>query len=144
MDLPAGWYANEAVGNVSACTHFAPVPLEFSDYDEDAGWASSNDVVLTLTPPSLPEGMTWEQSLDVQPNEYTGPINAEYTTIAGEAAVREERVDPQTGARWVRWKFLLGDDQGFAVTDEGSPNGTPYETSVAALDSIVRSIRIEG
>jgi hypothetical protein len=145
VDLPAGWYANEAFENVPACTHFASVPLEFSGYDEQAGWASNNDVAITLTPLSLPEGTTWEQYLELQPNEYSGPITPEYTTIAGETAVREDRVDPQNGGRrWVRWRFLLGGDQGFAVADEESPNGTPYETSVAALDSIVRSIRIEG
>jgi hypothetical protein len=145
VDVPEGWYANEAYENVPACTHFAPVPLEFFDHDEHGGWASNHDVWLTLTGEGLPEGMTWEQTLEPHPNEYSGPITPEYTTIAGEAAVREDRVDPQNGnRRWVRWKFLLGGDQGHAVAGEESLNGTPYETSVAALDSIVRSIRIEG
>lgn len=145
VDLPAGWYANEAFEDVPACTHFAPVPLEFWDDDEIWGWASNSDVWLTLTGEGLPDGVTWEQSLEPHPNEYSGPITPQYTTIAGEAAVREDRVDLQNGGlRWVRWTFLLGGDRGTAATGEQSPNGTPYETSVAALDSIVRSIRIEG
>ena len=145
VDLPAGWYANEAFEDVPACTHFGPVPVEFFDHDESAGWASNSDVTIDLSSEPLPDGTTWEQSLEPHANEYSGPITPEYTTIAGQPAVREDRVDPQNGGlRWVRWKFLLGGDQGTAVAGEESQNGTPYETSVAALDSIVRSIRIDG
>lgn len=145
VDLPDGWYANDAFEGMPACSRFGPVPLEFFDYVEDWGWASNHDVTLTLTPGSLPPGTTWEESLEPHPNEYSGPITPEYTTIAGEAAVREDRVDPQNGGRrWVRWKFLIGDDHGYASAGEESPNGTPYETALAALDSIVHSIRIEG
>lgn len=143
VDLPDGWYANEAFENVPACTHFAPVPIEFFDHDEVFGWASNHDVWLTLTGEGVPEGMTWEESIEPHENELSGPIDAEYSTVAGEAAVREGRVDGQTGdGRWVRWTFLLGGDRGTAAAGAESPNGTPYETSVAALDSIVRSIRI--
>lgn len=145
VDLPAGWYANEDYDNVPACTRFGPAPLEFWDYDLHGGWASNSDVWLTLTGEGLPEGVTWEQTLELHPNEYSNVITAEYTTIAGEAAVRVHRVNPQDGGRrWMSWTFLLGGDHGSASTGEQSPNGTPYETSVAALDSIVRSIRIEG
>ncbi|HEX5947402.1 MAG TPA: hypothetical protein VFY82_14045 [Acidimicrobiales bacterium] len=145
VDVPAGWHANDAFEDVPACTHFGPVPVEFFDHDEIEGWASNSDVTIDLTPQALPEGMTWEQSLELQANDVSGPITPEYTTIAGQPAVREDRVDPQNGGlRWVRWRFLLGGDQGVAVAGEESLNGTPYETSVAALDSIVRSIRIDG
>lgn len=145
VDIPEGWYANEAFENEPACTHFAPAPVEFFDPDEIFGWASNSDVSLTLTGEGLPEGVTWEESIEPHASELSGPIEAEYSTIAGEAAVREDRVDGQTGdGRWVRWTFLLGGDRGSAAAGGESLNGTPYESSVAALDSIVRSIRIEG
>ena len=66
------------------------MPVEFFDHDEIEGWASNSDVTISLSSVPLPDGMTWEQSLELQANDVSGPITPEHTTIAGQPAVRED------------------------------------------------------
>ena len=147
VEYPAGWSTNEGPDPFAGCTHFAPGPLEFTDYDPHVGYASNT--VVSFGVAMSPGPYSWEESLVVAETSEYPPGNPEglerlsverITTPRGDTALREEFRSHD--GHWVRWSLLVDGLPADAVGYERP--GVPFEEAAAAVDALVESVQVEG